>query len=395
MQQKNIFFCDLGKKGLNRYNSFMKTHIEISSGNLKHNLNLFHRLSGKKLMFVVKANAYGHGLKEVVEQTKAMAAIQYYAVDSLNEALAVRSVAAEKPILIIGWADEGELEEIIRHGFEMIAPSIPFLKKISELSAKHRAPARVHLKLETGTSRLGLSPPELLDFLESDTGEYLQVTGLYSHFANIEDTTDHTYARRQLDIFNKTLGQIKHSSLIKHFSCSASALLFPETHFDLVRVGISAYGYWPSKQTYVSYMEKNKERITLKPALSWYAKVAQVKDLEKGQFIGYGLTYQTFNKTRMIVVPVGYYDGYDRKLSNIANVLINDSRAPIRGRICMNMFMAEVGHIDQVAQGDQVVLIGQQGENRLDADTLADLIGSINYEVLCRINPMIPRCIIP
>jgi alanine racemase len=373
----------------------MKTHIEISSSKLKHNLTLFQKLSGKKLMFVVKANAYGHGLKEVVEQTKEMAAIQYYAVDSLDEALTVRGVTADKPILIIGWADDQELEEIIRRGFEMIAPSSPYLRKIAALAAKYTAPARIHLKLETGTSRLGMSPQDLLAFLGSDRGEYLHVTGLYSHFANIEDTTDHSYARRQLDVFNRTLGKIKHSSMIKHFSCSASALLFPETYFDLVRVGISAYGYWPSKQTHVSYMEKNKKKISLKPVLSWYAKVAQVKKLEKGQYIGYGLTYQTFNKTKMIVIPVGYYDGYDRKLSNIANVLVNNSRAPVRGRICMNMFMAEVGHIKQVSQGDRVVLMGQQAQNTLDADTLADLIGSINYEILCRINPMIPRCIIP
>ncbi len=372
----------------------MKTHIELCSSNLKHNLNLFYKLAGTQLMFVVKANAYGHGLKEVVEETKGLPFIRYYAVDSLAEALVVRSVAKEKAILIIGWADEKELEEIICHKFDMIAPSIPYIKKIDELAKKHSSQARVHLKLETGTSRLGMSPKDLLKFFEKGLSKYLQVTGLYSHFANIEDTTDHSYARSQLAIFNQTIAKLNNPALIKHFSCSASALLFPETYFDLVRVGISAYGYWPSKQTYISYIEKNKEKITLKPVLNWYAKVAQVKILDKGQYIGYGLSYQTFNKAKMIVIPVGYYDGYDRKLSNIANILVNNSRAPVRGRICMNMFMAEVSHIKNVNQGDRVVLLGQQGANRVDADTLADLAGSINYEILCRINPLIARRII-
>ena len=372
----------------------MKTHIELNSSNLKHNLNLFHKLAGKKLMFVVKANAYGHGLQEVVEETKGLSSIMYYAVDSLAEALIVRSITKEKPILIIGWADEKELEEIICHNFDLIAPSIPYTKKINELAKKHSTQARVHLKLETGTSRLGMSPKALLKFFQEGSSKYMEVTGLYSHFANIEDTTDHSYARGQLAIFNQTLAKLNNPALIKHFSCSASALLFPETYFDLVRVGISAYGYWPSKPTYISYIEKKKEKITLKPVLNWYAKVAQVKTLDKGQYIGYGLSYQTFNKAKMIVIPVGYYDGYDRKLSNIANILVNHSRAPVRGRICMNMFMAEVSHIKDVSQGDQIVLLGQQGENRVDADTLADLAGSINYEILCRINPLIPRRII-
>jgi alanine racemase len=163
----------------------------------------------------------------------------------------------------------------------------------------------------------------------------------------------------------------------------------------MVRVGISAYGYWPSKQTYISYIEKKKKKIQLKPVLSWYTRAAQIKTLERGDSIGYGITYRTFNKTKIVVVPVGYYDGYDRKLSNISTIFVNNSKAPVRGRICMDMFMAEVTHIKNIKPGDKITLIGQVGEEKIDADYLGELAGTINYEILSRINPLIPRIIVP
>jgi len=267
----------------------MKTHIEVSSSNLKHNLNLFHKISAKRLMFVVKANAYGHGLKEVVTETKEMDIIQYYAVDSMAEALEVRSVTSEKPVLIIGWADEAQLKEMILNGFELVVPSIDYLKQVVKISKEVKLKAKIHVKVETGTGRLGMPPAHAVDVLNGTSGnaaKHVDFIGIYSHFANIEDTTDHSFAQYQLDIFNQLLQKINHKNLLKHFSCSASALLFPKTHFDIVRVGISVYGFWPSKPTYVSYIEKKKPAIRLKPVLSWFSKVAQVKMLGKGESIG-------------------------------------------------------------------------------------------------------------
>lgn len=373
----------------------MKTHIEISSKNLVHNLSVFNEISGTRIMFVVKANAYGHGLKEVVQITKHLPFIEYYAVDSLPEALIVKAMAEDKKILVVGWVDDSELEELIRNRIEMVVPSVDYWQKVQAVSKKIKIEARVHLKLDTGTSRLGMDTRQVLDIFKSSGEKQPKITGIYSHFANIEDTTDHSYARKQLAQFNDLVLQIKSKKVLKHFSCSASALLFPETYFDVVRVGISAYGYWPSKQTYISYIEKNKKPIQLKPVLSWLSKVAQVKHFDKGKPIGYGLTYQTFSKSKIIVVPVGYYDGYDRKLSNISNIIVNGVRAPVRGRICMDMMMAEVTHIKEVKEGDQVLLIGNNNEIRVDADYLGELIGTINYEILTRINPLIPRIIIP
>ncbi len=376
----------------------MKSYIELDAANLVHNLQLFKEHTGKKIMFVVKANAYGHGLKQVIEITKDLPIIDYYAVDSLEEALTVRKIDTKKNILVIGWADQQELTEMIQQNFEIIAPSCEHLELVNQVAQKLEKKARVHVKVETGTSRLGMEPADVLALFHSPRHNFIEITGLYSHFANIEDTTDHSFALKQLNIFKnlvETLQKEKNDSqLLKHFSCSAASLLFPETYFDIVRVGISAYGFWPSKETYISYIEQNGERINLKPVLRWCTQVAQVKQRRKGETIGYGLTYRTFSDARIAVIPVGYYDGYDRRFSNVANILVNGVKAPVRGRVCMNMFMAEVTHIPGVKEGDRAILIGREGEEGIDADYLAGLAGTINYEIISRINPLIPRIIV-
>jgi alanine racemase len=372
----------------------MKTHIEISGGNLLHNLNLFNQLSGKEMIFVVKANAYGHGLRQIVELSRHLPFIKYYAVDSCAEAGIVAEAAGGKKILIIGWADDGELAEIIGEGFEFVVPSTDYLKRAKSIARRVGRPALVHLKLDTGTTRLGMTDREVLKICDQDDGK-IDIRAIYSHFANIEDTTDHSYARSQLAKYTEVISRLRRDRVLKHFSCSASSLLFPETHFDIIRVGISAYGYWPSKQTYISYIEKNQEKIELKPVLTWVSKVAQVKSIDRGQYIGYGLTYQSFNRAVVVVVPVGYYDGYDRKLSNLSNIIINGAKAPVRGRVCMNMIMAEATHIKRVKEGDRVILLGRDRDGEIDADYLAELAGTINYEFLSRINPMIPREVVP
>jgi len=375
----------------------LKTYIEISSRNLIHNLEEFRKLTGQRLMFVVKANAYGHGLKEVVSISRSLDFIDYYAVDSVEEALVVNSIDKHKKVLIIGWSDKDQIREILARDFEMVVPELDYLKQVEQIARQMKKSPAIHLKVETGTGRLGMPPDDVVKVCNGipKSGNHgARVVGLYSHFANIEDTTDHSFARGQLEVFNRLLEQIDHHHILKHFSCSASALLFPQTHFDIVRVGISAYGFWPSKQTYISYIEQKKPPLELKPVLSWYSRVAQVKQLKKGDAIGYGLTYKTFDRARIVVIPVGYYDGYDRRLSNISTIMVNGCKAPVRGRICMDMFMADVTHIPGVKTGDPVILIGQHEQEQITADYLAEISGSINYEVVARLNPLIHRQVV-
>jgi alanine racemase len=372
----------------------MKTHIEIHAANLLNNLNLFKKITQNKIMFVVKANAYGHGLREVVEITKNSSAIDRYAVDSLAEALTVQSLQKRIPVLVLGWTDKDELEELVANDFETVVPSEEHFRLLQRISGNLKRKARVHFKIETGTNRLGIDPGKAVALFAAADKRKLDIQGIYSHFANIEDTTDPAFARQQLALFRSVLSRLGRPLVRRHFSSSASSLLFPDTNFDVARIGISAYGCWPSHQTHALFLEKNRQTIDLKPVLSWHAKVAQVKQLKKGAAIGYGLTYKTFSKTKIIVVPIGYYDGYDRKLSNISQILVNGHKAPVRGRICMNMFMADVTHVKNVRVGDRVTILGHEGRERIDADMLADLAGTINYEILSRINPLIPRIIV-
>jgi alanine racemase len=335
-----------------------KTWVELSAAKLLHNLESFYRLRQRPLMVAVKGNAYGHGLCEVVSIIK----------DSPHVAL--------------------------------VMPSRADLDRCRAAAAETGRILRVHLKVETGTVRLGMSVSEAVSLLTGGLDDHpgIRIVGVYSHFANIEDTTDHRFARSQLARFEEVLDALApqvRSKLTVHFSCSASALVFPESLFDLVRLGISAYGYWPSKPVIVSFNQAFPgNEFSLKPVLGWYSRVAQVKELPAGTPVGYGLSYKTLTSSRLAVIPVGYYDGYDRQLSNQGLVLIRGQAAPIRGRICMNMFMVDVGHIPGVRAGDRVTLLGEEGDNQLDAGTLADWSGTIHYEVLARINPLLPRVVV-
>ncbi|NIT55236.1 MAG: alanine racemase, partial [Aliifodinibius sp.] len=235
--------------------------------------------------------------------------------------------------------------------------------------------------------------------MEIKKSPFIKLEGVYTHFANIEDTTDHSYALSQLDQFNKMALRVKEegfSDVIFHTACSAATLLFPETHFDMVRLGISQYGLWPSRETFLSYKikhAKNGEDV-LQPVMTWKTRISQIKTVPADHFIGYGCSYQTTRETRIAVLPVGYADGYDRALCNQSYVLIGGKRAPIRGRVCMNIMMVDVTDIPGVKLEDEAILLGKQGTEQITAETLAELSDTINYEFVTRINWEIPRIVV-
>ena len=222
----------------------------------------------------------------------------------------------------------------------------------------------------------------------------LRLEGLTTHFANIEDTTDHSYARDQLDRFRRALDRLREGGVsvpVPHAACSAATILFPESHFSLARVGISSYGIWPSKETRVSSGHVEGAQMELRPALTWKTRVAQVKTVPSGSYVGYGCSWRAPVESRIAVLPIGYADGYDRALSNIGHVLIRGKRAPIRGRVCMNVTMVDVTHHPEVELEDEVVLLGAQGEERIRAEDLAGWANTIAYEVVARISSHLPR----
>ena len=300
--------------------------------------------------------------------------------------------------MILGYVPCKHLEYAIERNWRLTVFNIETIEKLAELTRNQNLKAHIHLKLETGTNRQGIIERDLPVFIEAvrnNTGIVLE--GVSMHFANIEDTTDHSFAMKQLDRFRNMLRQFESSGIripIRHTASSAASLLFDNTHFDMIRLGISMYGLWPSKETYLSYLLSHGRDSLLKPVLAWKSIVSQIKDVPEGEYIGYGCTYRTTSDSKIAMIPVGYFDGYDRKLSDLAHVLIRGRRTPVRGRICMDMFMVDVTHIPDVQLEDEVVLIGEQGNEKITVEQLADWAGTINYEIVSRINPLLPRVIV-
>jgi alanine racemase len=373
--------------------------IEISRSALVHNIREFRRLIGSKRKFlaVVKANAYGHGILEVAG-IAVSEDVDWLGVNSIEEGAALRRTGVGVPILVLGYAPLASLEEAVVQDLRLTVYNRETVVRLAALAARLHKTVRVHVKVETGTWRQGVAARDLAAFVRDIRRlSGLVVEGLSSHFANIEDTTKHDYPRRQLQIYRSACRELEAGGPripLKHMSCTASTILFPEPGFNLARVGIGLYGLWPSKETFLSCLLDKKEPLSLEPVLSWKARIAQIKKVPAGADIGYGCTYRTTRPTVLAVVPVGYYDGYDRGLSNAAHVLVKGRRAPIRGRVAMDFFMADVTDVPGARLEDDVTLLGADGRERITAEDLASFAGTISYEILARINPLVPRIVV-
>ncbi len=372
--------------------------LEIDAAALRHNVKALQSnlAEGCGLVPVVKANAYGHGYLEIARILD-RDDFPFLAVHNLAEAFILRDGGIKTAPLIMGYIPLSDLHEAAAARFDFVVYNEESLRKLTEV-AKPEKPARCHLKLETGTNRQGVNREQLPGMLELfKANKQLQLVGLSTHFANIEDTTDHSYAEMQLKRYvamKKLVESEGFTIQYAHTASSAASLLFPHTHFNLARAGIALYGMWPSKETYVSYRLKGGENQLLKPVLSWKSLIAQIKDIRKGEYVGYGTTYRATADSRIAVIPIGYFDGYDRQLSNVGHVLVNGMRAPVRGRICMDIFMIDITDIPDVALESEVVLIGKSGEERLRAEDIAGWAQTINYEVAARIGSHLERRVI-
>ncbi len=374
--------------------------VEINSSALSNNVRQFRRLIGKdrKLLATVKANAYGHGLLEVSEIVL-RAGVDWLGVHSIEEGIFLREKKVDCPILVLGYISLDELDKAVEHELRLTVYNPETLERLADLAARTKRIIPVHLKIETGTHRQGIREEDVLSFAERiHEHPGLLLEGMSSHFANIEDTTNHSYARFQLENFKRIALKLENQGIaipVKHMACTAATILFPETYFDMVRIGIGMYGLWPSKETYLSCILQNREPIQLKPVLSWKARIAQIKKIPKGSFVGYGCTFRATRETKLAVLPLGYSDGYSRQFSNVSFVLIKGQRAPVRGRIAMDFTMTDVTDIPDVEVEDEAVLVGEDGGERITVDDLAVLAETINYEIIARINPLIPRLIVP
>ncbi len=365
----------------------MSSRVIISKSALLHNLRAYRRAIGDVwVMSVIKSNAYGHGIIETAQIVERET--DWFGVASGNEALALRSAGIKKPILVLSFYDETQIPELVKHNISLAVYDLKQAVRISQVAKKLKRTANIHLKVDTGTSRLGIFPNEVTSFVEKLLHlSNLKIEGVFSHFAASEENLEFT--KKQSHIFNTVIEELEWRGIdpIQHIACTAAGLTTPNSRHCMVRLGIGLYGLWPSSQA------RKNAKFELKAALSWQCRIIQVKVLPKGAYVGYGISYQTKRSTKLAILPIGYYDGYDRKLSNSGQVLIGGFRCQILGRICMNLMMVDVTEVKKVQVGDTAVLIGRQGKEEITADELALKIGTISYEVVTRINSEIPRII--
>lgn len=389
-------------------NAGKKTWVEISRSALEHNIKSFKRHVGREtaLMAVVKSNAYGHGLSEVA-QTADKAGVAWFGVDNVDEGLALRRAGVTKPILILGYTLNSRLKDCVENSLSFVVYNIETvqalkklkLKPLGERPAKNSRAAFVHIKVETGTTRQGVAGAELsrlVKALKRVPGVIIE--GISTHYANIEDTTDSSFSETQLKRFEEAVAKLKREGVDppwKHTACSAAAILYPRTYFNLARLGIAMYGLWPSRETLV-VAKRQKRELKLKPVMTWKSVVAQVKRVGRGTPVSYGLTESVTRNSKLAVIPVGYWDGYDRRgMSHVGQVLIRGKRCKILGRVCMNMCIADVTDVPGVKPEDEVVLLGTSRKQRVSAEDIASKLDTINYEVVTRVNPQLPRFICP
>ena len=368
--------------------------IEIHRASLLHNFRIFSQVvSLNKLALVLKSNAYGHGLKQVFEILKSESPA-WIALNYVEEGVQLRKLGFTGRILIVGPFLPEQMQTAFQNQLEIF---LGHSEGLAEWLHSSNKPC-VHVEFDTGMSRQGFRPDDAANIAERLSNDKMLVRGVCMHFSNVEDVTEHDYAKLQMQRFERARGEFvsRRFEFISHAASSASALILDESRLDLSRVGISLYGFWPSQATKISYKQLHGHLLDLKPVLAWRTKVTSINLVPQGQYIGYGCTFRASHDMRVAVLPVGYFEGYPRMASGSpAYVLIHGERCPLVGRICMNMMMVDVSHTSKLVQvGDVVTLIGQDQSEYISAGDLSGWAQTIHYELLSRLHPAIERRII-
>lgn len=361
---------------------------EIDLDAIAYNMRNIKKLAqNKDVIAVVKADCYGHGALDVVPTLLENGASRL-AVAVLTEAIELRNNNITAPIMILGYTPEYLFEEVVNYDIEQTVYDLEYAKKLSHLAIKFNKKAKIHIAIDTGMGRIGFIPNEkaIRDIKKIYNLKGLDVIGIFTHFST-SDETDKEYTNEQFNKFTSFIDMLSKVGVkipIKHISNSGAIIDMPKTYLDSVRAGIILYGYYPSD-------EINKDNIKLKPALTLKASLTRVQELDINSYISYGKTFKTERKSIIATLPIGYADGYSRLLAPGAKVIINGKFAPIIGRICMDQCMIDVTNIDDIHVGDEVIILGEDGNLKLTANDLAKSMGTINYEILCMLKYRIPR----
>ncbi len=390
-----LYDCEMKKGQVNH--SGLRTWIEVDRGAVAKNYKIFRGLISKKtkLMAVVKSNAYGHGLVDFSREAVNLGA-DFLGVDSIVEALALRREGITLPILVLGYTLPEKISEAAAQDISITVSTFETLRYIAR-NTKLPKPLKIHIKVDTGMHRQGFMLNDIKKVIKNfqfPTRPYrhgrisnFQTEGLYTHFASAKNPAFPKDTKDQLAQFRKWIAAFRDAGLqpIVHAAATAGAILFPDTHFDMVRIGIGLYGLWPAKETEAFA----HNQISLYPALSWKTIVTEIKKLKKGDRVGYDFTDELRRDGAVGICPIGYWHGYPRALSSIGRVLVGGKEARVIGRVSMDMIAIDLTDIPRATVGDEVVLIGKSGA--VSAPELGRLSDTSSYEIITRLNPLIKR----
>ena len=379
-----------------------KTVVKVDLGALAHNVRALKNLLPKntQLMAVVKADAYGHGALQAAKTALENGAT-CLAVARISEAVQLREAGILAPILLFGDISPEHVPYLSANHISITLADLTVARQIQAVAKKANSPLKVHIKIDTGMGRLGIPYDQITAESCQDSGfshsqavqdilaiqgmKEFYIEGIYTHLANA-DSKNKAHAEEQLNCFKLLIEKLKVKGLsprVCHIANSAAIIDMPKSHLNLARCGIAMYGLWPSS-------EVNRSRIDLEPVMSIRSEIIQLKEVPRGFKISYGSTHITQTPTLIATVPIGYADGYSRQLSSKGHMLVRGQKAPITGRICMDFTMIDVGHIPGVQLGDEVIILGAQGNNAITADDIAKTIDTINYEVVASLTKRIP-----
>lgn len=381
---------------------FESSRIELSKEALQNNLRFIFKLLPSTCTFssVVKGNAYGHGI-ELFVPLAAACGINHFSTFSADEAYGVNRALAESPahVMIMGDVDSDAMEWAILNGVSFWIFDLGRLHEALVAAEKLRLPARIHLEAETGMNRNGLNAQDLKHALKicKSAQHLIQIDGICSHLAGAESISNHYRIMQQREVFEQIRNQAADywPRLKYHLACSAAVLRYPNTAFDLARVGIMQYGFFPTRELQIHYAAQDNAVVNpLKRIISWKSRVLSVKSVKRGDFVGYGMSFQAMQDMQLATVPVGYAHGYSRSLSNNGWVLVHGRRVPVIGVVNMNLLTIDVSRLGEVSSGDAVVLIGRQDEQEITVSSFSEASEQVNYELLTRLPASIPRYVV-
>lgn len=362
------------------------TFAEVDLSAITYNLQqIENKVAPAKIMAVVKANGYGHGMLEVARAALKQG-VSYLGVALLEEGEQLRQAGIDAPVLVFGGVVPEQSNSFLDNHLDATVSNRRVAESLQKAARATGLRARVHVKIDTGMGRVGVDWRQAADFIKEIAAiDELDLIGVYTHFAT-SDERDKTFAHLQLQRFREVLNRVREAGIhipIVHTANSGAILDLPETYFDMVRPGVMMYGYYPSAET--------SESVSIRPAMTLKTRVLQISEIEPGMSVSYGRRFIAQEKTRIATLPVGYADGYNRLLSNRGEVLIRGKKYPVVGRVCMDLIMADIGTYSDVREGDEVVLLGRQGDEEVSIYSICEKLQTIPYEVTCSVSERVPR----